>query len=154
MEKTKPTAYSLVAITLCFLVFTSCSNQDRLPKWLIGKWKTSYDGFMITEEWSLKNDHLEALTTWNDSGKKEYEHVKLFYQEESLIYQIKTASKKMEFRCENCMTDTLRFINNANDFPKQIIYVRPISNEMSVWVCNFKGDPNEMRFPFKKIASF
>ena len=154
MEQTKPTAYSFIAIVACFLVFSSCSNQqDRLPKWLLGKWKTSYDGFLITEEWKLKNDHLEALTIWSDSGKKEFEHVKLFFEGKDLIYQIKTAKKKMQFRCSNCFSDTLKFVNNSNDFPKQINYVRPVSNHMSVWVCNFKGDPNEMRFPFKKIDS-
>ena len=153
MEQTKPAAYSFIAFCISLLIFCACSKQDRLPKWLLGKWKTSYDGFVITEEWTLKNDHLSALTIWNDSGKKEFEHVQLFFEGNDLIYQIKTTKKNMQFRCTDYQSDTLKFVNNSNDFPKQIIYVRPISDHMSVWVCNFKGDPNEMRFPFKKIGS-
>lgn len=83
---------------------------------------------------------------------KEYERGKLFHDGHCLVYHIKTAKKNMQFRCENWLNDTLLFVNNSNDFPKQIIYVQPKGSSMSVWVNNFEEDPNEMRFPFKKIG--
>jgi hypothetical protein len=41
-------------------------------------------------------------------------------------------------------------LNDKNDFPKRLVYVKPTGKKMTVWMDNESGDPNCMIFPFEK----
>jgi Domain of unknown function (DUF6265) len=151
MGNTKRYTKRLISIVILLFTVSACQQEKKHPLWLLGKWKTSYDGFLITEDWYQNKNGLSAVTVWHDKKSKDYEHINLFLDQKHLIYRIKTKTKKMDFVCSDIYNDTLIFINNDNEFPKRIIYVEPNGDEMEVWIENYPNDPNEMRFPFKKI---
>lgn len=151
MENSKHSTYRIISIFILLISFSSCKQDHRFPNWLLGKWKTNYDGFLITEYWYKNKTGMTAVIVWHDKQTKDYEHINLVLNDTKLTYRIKTQTKNMDFICDDIHNDTLVFVNNDNDFPKRIIYVEPKGSEMEVWIENFPNDPNEMRFAFKKI---
>ncbi|MCC6701443.1 MAG: hypothetical protein IT221_07960 [Fluviicola sp.] len=152
MENSKRFTQRLISIFIVIISLYACQqNEYKMPHWLLGKWKTNYDGFLITEYWYKNKTGFTAVTVWHDKKSKDYEHINLLLNKDQLTYRIKTKTKNMDFVCDDIHNDTLIFVNNDNDFPKRIIYVEPTGDEMEVWIENFPNDPNEMRFPFKKI---
>ena len=141
-----------IAFTSAFLILITfgCSSNHRLPHWVLGSWKTEFNGFKITENWSKKDNIYIATTIWDDHGLKNAEAIKLFYKGEQLVYQVNINDKQTNFVCNEYKDDTLVFINNANDYPKRIVYTRPSGNMMKVWVDNFPKDPNTSYFNFEK----
>lgn len=118
---------------------------------MIGKWHTSYDGFEIEESWYPSKNGLIGKTIWKDGEDIQQENLQIYIKKNQLVYHIKMDNKELKFVCSSIKRDTLVFINNANDFPKRIVYVKPDKESMSVWIENFPNDPNQMNFPFKKF---
>lgn len=93
-------------------------------------------------------------TVWSWDGKQRTEILQLFYRGDSLMYRVQMEGNKvLHFACLDPESDTLVFVNNKNDFPKRLVYVRPTGKNMSVWIDNEEKDPNRISFPFEKIAS-
>jgi len=141
------------AFTFTIIIFAltlGCTTEQRLPNWVLGNWKTEFNGFKITENWSKKNNSFVATTIWDDHGLKNSEAIKLFYKKNLLVYQVTINKRQTNFVCDKYNDDTLIFINNANDYPKRIVYTKPSKEIMKVWVDNFPRDPNTSYFNFQK----
>lgn len=139
-----------IAIVFIFSALSGCQTDQDYPSWMLGSWKTQFNGFEIVETWNKANHGYSAVTIWNDHGLKSKEQVKLYYEHQKLVYQVQVDHKKTKFICEDVNNDTLVFYNKYNDYPKRIIYTRPVHNEMKVWVDNFPDDPNTSYFNFRK----
>jgi len=139
-----------VALASLFFVF-SCETNQRYPSWLLGEWKTHYNNFAIKETWKKSADGYEATTVWNDNGKQMLERVQLFYNNKSLVYRVETKRKTVEFTCIKPHGDTLVFVNQQNDYPKRIVYVKPKGDNMVVWIDKYENDPEAEYFPFVKV---
>jgi hypothetical protein len=122
--------------------------------WMTGVWKSTFNGVDVCETWELKKDRMVGSTVWSWGGKQRTEQLSIFYRGDSLIYKIILEDKKpLYFTCEDCENDTLVFINNRNDFPKRLVYVKPSGKKMNVWIDNEEKDPNRITFPFEKAAA-
>ena len=135
---------------ILLVLLPGCTSNRPFPSWVLGSWKTEFNGFKITESWSKKDNCYIATTIWDDHGLKNAEAVKLFYKGKQLIYQVSINDKRTDFVCDKYNDDTLIFLNNANDYPKRIVYTRPTGKMMKVWVDNFPKDPNTSYFNFEK----
>ena len=133
------------------LLVSACEQQKRYPSWLLGEWKTRYNNFAIRETWKESKDGYEATTVWNDNGKRMREHVALFYNKKSLIYRVETKRRTVDFVCDKPHDDTLVFVNQQNDYPKRIVYVKPKGENMTVWIDKYENDPEAEYFPFVKV---
>jgi hypothetical protein len=121
---------------------------------MAGAWKSSFNDIEVCETWEVKKGCMIGSTVWSWDGKRRREGLKLFYRGDTLIYKIVLEDKKtLFFVCEDCENDTLVFVNNKNDFPKRLVYVKPSGKKMSVWIDNEEKDPNRISFPFEKIAA-
>lgn len=119
-----------------------------------GVWKSSFNGIDVRETWKQDRDKMLGSTVWSWDGKQRTEILQLFYRGDSLMYRVQMEGNKvLHFACLDPESDTLVFVNNKNDFPKRLVYVRPTGKNMSVWIDNEEKDPNRISFPFEKIAS-
>jgi hypothetical protein len=157
MGNTKRTAIFRNATLICVLsvlvLCSGCIRQHDYPDWFVGSWKSEFDGIGIEETWQKSGGKLVGKTVWHTpwDNNNRTEILTLYYQDDSLIYRLKTEHKKtLEFVCQDPSNDTLVFVNNKNDFPKRLVYVKPTGTRMSVWIDNEPGDPNQIQFPFKK----
>ncbi len=121
-----------------------------MPSWFIGKWKAEFNGISVVETWENHESYYSGITIWDDHGLQSKEKIKLYYEEDKLIYQVTIEESDTKFICENLDNDTLIFINNKNDYPKRIIYTKPVKNEMKVWIDNFQNDSHTSTFYFEK----
>ncbi len=151
MGLSKRSTYTIGSFAFLLIFTISCSSKKYYPNWMIGKWSSSYDGIAIQESWFEKDGIIQGETVWKFDDKTRIETLKMYYRNDSLVYRVKMPKKVLEFVCLDPKNDTLVFINNANDFPKRINYVKPTTRLMTVWIDNFSKDPNKMSFPFKKI---
>jgi hypothetical protein len=137
------------------LLLFSCSPQPRkLPVWMSGVWESTFNDIDVRETWKCKNGFMSGSTEWSWDGKHRKETLRLAYIGDSLIYQVRLEDGKiLKFVCTDAENDTLVFVNNKNDFPKRLVYVRPSGKKMSVWIDNEEKDPNRISFPFEKIAA-
>ncbi len=149
-SKLQTSLIASVALASTLLV-SSCVQQRRYPSWLLGEWKTRYNNFAIKETWKESGDGYVATTIWNDDGKKMLEKVVLFYKDKSLVYRVETKRKTVEFTCDKPHDDTLVFINQQNDYPKRIVYVKPKGDNMTVWIDKYENDPEAEYFPFVRV---
>jgi len=119
-----------------------------------GKWESTFNNINICETWQLKGEKMVGTTVWSFEGKKRVDSVSLSFNKDTLEYFTAFENEKpICFKCVHPENDTLVFINNENNFPKRIIYVRPIGKNMRVWIDNEENDPNRIYFPFKKIPN-
>lgn len=146
--KLKTTFYSLLLVNS--IVLCGCTKKNYLPSWMVGKWKTELNGISVVENWEQKNDHLSGLTIWDDHGLQSKEYLKLYFQESELVYEVIINKVKRKFVCNRMDNDTLIFVNNQNDFPRRIIYTKPIHKRMKVWIDNFQNDSHTLTFYFEK----
>lgn len=151
MELPKLPSTKYLAYISFTVLLSGCAKQSKYPEWLLGTWESSYDGFKIQESWTQTSNGFSGVTLWKEGNKTREERISLKLIKNKLVYHIDMKSREVEFVCKNYKSDTLVFINNDNDFPKRIIYVKPDGDNMSVWIENSPNDPNQMSFPFKKI---
>jgi hypothetical protein len=144
----------LSCASLLFFVI-SCSQQPhKLPTWMSGVWKSSFNDVDVRETWECGNGFMTGSTVWSWDGKQRKEKLRLAYVDDSLVYYIRLEDNKLlKFVCTDAENDTLVFVNNKNDFPKRLVYVRPSGKKMSVWIDNEEKDPNRISFPFEKVVS-
>lgn len=151
--KQKPNwAIRIAALLAVLIVVLSCQRTHPLPKWISGKWKSNFDGIDIVETWQEDGEKLIGSTVWSWDNKQRREIITLYYNSKrQLVYRMNTEHKSnLEFICQNPLEDTLVFINNKNDFPKRLVYVKPKSKKMDVWIDNEQDDPNRISFSFDK----
>jgi len=132
------------------LMLFSCTKNQYLPHWFLGKWKAEFNGISVVETWEKHDEMYTGTTVWDDHGLQSVEKLKLYFDDDKLVYQININDTDTKFICSNLDNDTLIFINNKNDYPKRIIYTRPIKKEMKVWIDNFQNDSHTSTFYFEK----
>src|SRR6218665_2432535 len=132
------TTFAVIATPI--LILCSCTKNQYLPSWFIGKWKAEFNGISVIETWENHDGYYSGTTVWDDHGLQSKERIKLYFEEGKLVYQLKIDKTNTKFICDNVDNDTLIFINNKNDYPKRIVYTRPINKEMKVWIDNFQND--------------
>jgi hypothetical protein len=139
---------------LPLFVLAACAKEQELPVWMTGVWKSSFDGIDVRETWVLKGKKMIGSTVWSWDGKQRTEKLRLYYENDSLTYDQKLEDGRyLKFVCRDAANDTLVFVNNKNHFPKRLIYVKPKSKYMTVWIDNEEKDPNRISFPFKKVET-
>lgn len=136
---------------LIVCAFSACSSENKLPAWILGPWHAKYEGIDINETWYSKNDRLVGKTVWTLDHHKRYEKLTLFQNNaRKLVYRVEMEGKAIDFICKDPGKDSLIFINEENDFPKRLVYVKPVSNCMKVYIDNSPTDPNRMSFDFHR----
>lgn len=143
-----------ITFTSALLIITfisGCTSESKFPSWMIGTWKTTFNGFVITEKWNSGSNEYKATTVWDDNGLKSVETIRLYLKSDFLVYQVTIDQRVIKFTCEDITNDTLIFSNLENDYPKRIVYTKPRKNLMKVWVDNFENDPNTSVFNFRKL---
>lgn len=149
----RTTATNLIGLLLpASLLLLSCTRHDNFPKWMCGKWKSQLDEIEITENWKCANGCMSGSTIWAGDGKTKVEKLRLFFRDHTLCYEVRlNQDRPVIFKCIDPKSDTLIFVNNQNDFPKRLVYVKPKGYKMDVWIDNNEKDPNRISFPFEKI---
>jgi hypothetical protein len=148
---TKHTSFTLFWLSV-FLLSASCTPLNTvLPNWMVGTWETKVDGVRVTEKWTNNSAYFQGETSTHFKDNVQLEKIKLTFENDSLCYNISIKNKKCCFKCPNPFEDTLVFVNLKNDFPKRLVYIKPVKNTMTVWIDNFEGDPNRIVYAFKKI---
>ena len=138
------------AFVLAFFVLVSCGKNQYLPKWMLGKWETNFNGIHIVEDWQEKDDTFSGRTIWDDGGLNSIEKHDIYIKDGQLNYHVKINDTETSFVCDDFNNDTLIFVNNKNDYPKRIVYTKPVKNIMKVWVDNFQNDSRTSVFYFEK----
>lgn len=142
-------AYFAFFIVCAF--FSACSSESALPNWLLGPWQARYEGIDIKETWYSKNDRLVGKTIWTLDHHQRFEKLTIFQnKDKKLVYRVEMEGKSLDFICKESGKDSLIFVNETNDFPKRLVYVKPVSNSMKVYIDNSPTDPNRMSFHFRR----
>jgi hypothetical protein len=142
--------YSLGVLILSVMLF-SCAEKQELPGWLEGKWKAEFEDYSVTESWKSSGGRMNGKTLWSSTTKNWSEMLTLFRNDKGqLVYRATIDGHSTDFVCSDSNADTLVFINQENDFPKRLNYVKPTNNKLEVWIDNSANDPNRIYFHFIK----
>ena len=146
-----PRALIAVIVLVVSFLLSCTNNSPDLPK-IEGSWKSSYNDISVVETWRKKGNTLVGTTIWEQDTNRRVDHLEIVCKKDTLVYSLKMEGEPViHFYCNNIFSDTLIFLNEQNEFPKRIVYVRPKGRKMNVWIDNGDNDLNRMSFGFEKI---
>lgn len=161
-----------VQILIALLMLSSCAAKDELPQtgvksltWLSGTWMSDSDSEDFLEEWredgpvlrgqgrvikGSDTSNMERLTILQDDKGLAY-IVKL--PEREVRFGLKSQTVKEEFgHLQDNQSYIVTFVNDTNDFPRQIVYDRPHDDSLYITLTGDEGSRSvSMTFKMKRI---
>lgn len=160
-------------LTLVTLVFLSaCAAKDNLPHsgvksmaWLVGTWMAEADTEQFVEEWREEGDLLEGQgRIIRGSDTIDMERLTIHKHNDGLMYVVNLPQRQVQFSLRSQTysesykhflydeTYIATFVNDTNDFPREIRYSRPVDDSLYITLTGDQaGTSTSMTFKMKRV---
>jgi len=153
---------TMIAAGLLVAILTapgSAVSQETAPSvadldWIAGAWSVQSGNQTIEEHWVAASNALLGMgRTLSGERMVAFEYLRIETRPEGIFYVAQPSGRPpTSFRLTKLDGTTATFENEANEFPKRVIYSRKSENELTAWVDGGEGSSNALTFTYTRIS--